>query len=142
MPWMWALPSHVHDLDRTVFYQHDGGAGLYIEEDLNKAEKIVNVLVQYIHDKKLQSAAKLPSERMLSSQLKVGNRSLREALVILKAIGVVRAKNGVGWYVGEFNPVRNLRFLSPILKEFCGAEVKHIMISRLSFEPMIAQQAA
>jgi GntR family transcriptional regulator, transcriptional repressor for pyruvate dehydrogenase complex len=109
---------------------------------INKADIIVNILTQYIHDSGFKVGTKLPPERLLCEQFGVGARSLREALVILKSVGVIYSRNGQGWYVGQFDPVHGLAFLSPILKNFSGTDIDQIMMVRLTIEPMIAKLAA
>jgi GntR family transcriptional repressor for pyruvate dehydrogenase complex len=64
-------------------------------------EEIVTRLVNLILDEGLKSGDKLPSERELVEQLSVGRSSLREALRILSAIGVIRVSVGEGMFVGS-----------------------------------------
>jgi GntR family transcriptional regulator, transcriptional repressor for pyruvate dehydrogenase complex len=113
----------------------------YLQE-MNTAERIVPVLVQYIRKEGMVPGDQLPPEKKLGSIIGIGHRALREALIILRSIGLVIAKPGKGWYVGKFDPVKNLRFIAPVLKEFCESDWKEIMYSRLANEPMIAHLAA
>lgn len=56
-----------------------------------------------LHDKKYEPNEKLPNERSLSEELGVSRTSLREAIKILVANGILTIKRGVGTYVSE-NP--------------------------------------
>ncbi len=106
------------------------------------AERIVNALVDYISSAQLPAGHKLPSEKELSDILHVGNRSLREALMIMQALGVVQSKHGAGWFVDKFDPTTSLRILSPIFEKFSGSDMFQILDTRLTIEPRIAYLAA
>jgi len=106
------------------------------------SERIVNALVDYISGAQLPPGHKLPSERELSKILEVGNRSLREALMIMQALGVVQSRHGAGWFVDTFNPTTSLRILSPIFEKFSGSDMFQILDTRLTIEPRIAYLAA
>ena len=108
----------------------------------NRAERIVSALVEYISTSKLEPGHKLPSEKELCQYLDVGNCSLREALIILKTIGLLKVRHGSGWYVGEFNPGLSLKFLAPLLKEFSGADWLQTIEARFASECAIARKAA
>ena len=111
-------------------------------QEMNTAERIVPVLVQYIRKEGLVPGNQLPPEKKLGEIIGIGHRALREALVILRSIGLVIARPGKGWYVGKFDPVKNLRFIAPILQEFCNSDWRDVMYSRLANEPIIAYLAA
>jgi len=64
-------------------------------------EEIVRRLVNLILEERLQPGDKLPSERELIEQLSVGRSSLREALKILSATGLVQVSLGEGMFVGH-----------------------------------------
>ncbi len=64
-------------------------------------EEIVKRLVDLILEEGLKPGDKLPSERELMEQLSVGRSSLREAIKILKALGVVQVSVGEGMFVGQ-----------------------------------------
>jgi len=106
------------------------------------AERIVAALVDYISSANLEPGHKLPSEKELSEILQVGNRSLREALMILQALGLVQSRHGAGWFVEEFDPTSSLRILSPVFEKFGGGDVFQILDTRLTIEPQVAYLAA
>jgi GntR family transcriptional regulator, transcriptional repressor for pyruvate dehydrogenase complex len=63
-------------------------------------QEIVKRLVSLIADDGLKPGDRLPPERELITQLSVGRSSLREAIGILSALGVVRVAVGEGMFVG------------------------------------------
>jgi GntR family transcriptional repressor for pyruvate dehydrogenase complex len=62
---------------------------------------IVQRLVNLILDERLKPGDRLPTERDLMAQLSVGRSSLREAIRVLTAIGVVEVSVGEGMFVGQ-----------------------------------------
>jgi GntR family transcriptional repressor for pyruvate dehydrogenase complex len=62
---------------------------------------IVQRLVNLILDERLKPGDRLPTERDLMAQLSVGRSSLREAIRVLAAIGVVEVSVGEGMFVGQ-----------------------------------------
>ena len=121
-------------------FTHNLSHGLLI--DSNKAERIIPALVECIDRMGLGNGDKLPTEKDLCQMLGVGNTSLREALIILRTLGIVEVRHGSGWYVGKFDPTKSLSFLSTLLPKFIGANYNDIMQSRLNTEPIIARLAA
>lgn len=66
-----------------------------------RAERIAQQLIDLIELKGLKPADKLPPERGLADLLEVSRPSLREALHILQAQGLVQIRHGQGTYVQE-----------------------------------------
>jgi len=68
-------------------------------------EPVVTAVVNRIKEKlisgELKPGQKLPSEIELSQTLGVGRSSVREALKMLKALGVVQAQQGDGTYIAK-----------------------------------------
>jgi len=64
---------------------------------------------EYILAAKLQPGAPLPPEHELASALGVSRGSLREAIKVLEAFGIVETRQGAGMYVGTFS-------LTPIIQ--------------------------
>lgn len=71
---------------------------MVIKKRLLSAE-IANEIEAFIHDKKLQASDQLPNEIVLSEQLGVSRTTIREAVKILSAKGVVEIRRGVGTFV-------------------------------------------
>jgi len=62
---------------------------------------IVSQIEEMILDGALKPGDRLPAERDLSQQLDVSRPSLREALVILEAKGLIRSRRGGGTFVSD-----------------------------------------
>jgi GntR family transcriptional regulator, transcriptional repressor for pyruvate dehydrogenase complex len=74
-----------------------------------RASRIATQLIELIELQKLLPGDKLPPERQLSELLAVSRPSLREALHILQAQGVVHIKHGQGTFVQEPLVAQELR---------------------------------
>ena len=74
-------------------------------------DKIIDRIVKAISTGQFKVGEKLPSEFELMEELNVGRNSLREAMKILSALGVVDIRRGDGTYVCDhiaptvFNPI-------------------------------------
>jgi GntR family transcriptional regulator, transcriptional repressor for pyruvate dehydrogenase complex len=75
----------------------------------NLPDEIVGRIVDLILNQSLQPGDKLPSERELIEKLAVGRSSLREAISILSATGLVRVSIGEGMFVGDGDFSRIMR---------------------------------
>ncbi len=74
-----------------------------------RAARIATQLVELIDLKKLSPGDRLPPERALADLLEVSRPSLREALHILQAQGLVQIKHGQGTFVQEPIVAQELR---------------------------------
>jgi len=74
-----------------------------------RAARIATQLMDLIELRKLSPGDKLPPERQLADLLAVSRPSLREALHILQAQGLVQIKHGQGTYVQEPIVAQELR---------------------------------
>lgn len=117
------------------------GVGLPVARS-TVVEKVVSAVVEYISAANLSPGERLPSEAKLAGMFGVSRLALREALNCLKTMGVVEARHGAGWFVRRFEPASNFRMLSPLLKNFTGADLNQIMQVRMILEPGIAGVAA
>ena len=106
------------------------------------SDRIIPAIISYIKSTGLLPGQGLPSEKELGKIIGVGNRALRESLMILRSTGFLHSHAGKGWYVGKFNPAHSLRFLAPLFQEFSGADIGNIMTTRIANEPVIARLAA
>lgn len=75
----------------------------------NRASRIADQLLDLIKVKKLLPGDRLPPERQLSELLDVSRPSLREALHILQAKGLVSIRHGQGTFVEEPLVAQELR---------------------------------
>ena len=66
-----------------------------------RAARIATQLLDIIELQKLAPGDRLPPERQLAELLEVSRPSLREALHILQAQGLVQIKHGQGTFVQE-----------------------------------------
>lgn len=62
-------------------------------------QKVVNYIIEMIQDGRLIVGSKLPSERELSETLSLGRNSAREAISILRGLGLVESRHGSGNYI-------------------------------------------
>lgn len=68
-------------------------------------DKIVNEIIDLIISGEYKAGVKLPNEFELIAQMGVSRNSLREAMKILSAMGIVEIKRGDGTYVcSQINP--------------------------------------
>lgn len=74
-----------------------------------RAARIATQLVELINLQKLNPGDRLPPERQLADLLEVSRPSLREALHILQAQGLVQIKHGQGTFVQEPIVAQELR---------------------------------
>ncbi|MEY3904520.1 MAG: FadR/GntR family transcriptional regulator [Candidatus Nanopelagicaceae bacterium] len=75
----------------------------------NRASRIAAQVVDIIETQKLRAGDSLPPERQLAELLEVSRPSLREALHILQAQGLVEIKHGQGTFVSEPIVAQELR---------------------------------
>jgi GntR family transcriptional repressor for pyruvate dehydrogenase complex len=61
--------------------------------------EIVDQISSHIESGELKPGDRLPSERTLSDTLNIGRQSLREALSVLEAMGLIEVKHGIGTFV-------------------------------------------
>jgi GntR family transcriptional repressor for pyruvate dehydrogenase complex len=74
-----------------------------------RASRIATQLIDLIEIQKLMPGDKLPAERQLADLLEVSRPSLREALHILQAQGLVQIRHGQGTFVQEPLVAQELR---------------------------------
>ena len=74
-----------------------------------RASRIAAQLQEFISLKRLNPGDKLPPERALADLLEVSRPSLREALHILQAQGIVSIRHGQGTFVEEPHVAQELR---------------------------------
>jgi GntR family transcriptional repressor for pyruvate dehydrogenase complex len=82
---------------------------LSLNSEPKRATRIATQLVELIELQKLEPGDKLPPERQLAELLEVSRPSLREALHILQAQGLVLIKHGQGTFVQEPVVAQELR---------------------------------
>jgi GntR family transcriptional repressor for pyruvate dehydrogenase complex len=126
------------------------------DTDLFKAEKIesavdrvINAIKEALISEKLLPGERLPSESELSEQLSISRGSIREAMKILSAFGIVEIKRGDGTYISRsehkavFDPLlfdlivskANMRELVE-LRELMEIEIVKLIIKNADEEDM------
>jgi len=115
---------------------------LKIQRPNTVAEAAAEALIRYIAANKLTAGDKLPSERELVQMTGVSRLPLREALCILKGLGIVESKHGKGVFLRPLDMAALFGMLSPLLKAHAQIDVKHIFEVRLHLEASIADIAA
>ena len=98
-----------------------------------------NILSMITIEKRFSVGDKLPNELDLSEELNVSRTTLREAIRILVALGILEIQRGKGTYVKEnaFNKQQDIEQLSNIT-----VNAKDLYEMRLIFEPEAAYYAA
>jgi GntR family transcriptional repressor for pyruvate dehydrogenase complex len=77
---------------------------------------VVEAIETFIIKNKLKEGDCLPSEKNLSETLAVGSRSVREALKILEARGLVSVRHGKGVFVAGTSKENVVKFLADSLR--------------------------
>ncbi|MCB0084655.1 MAG: FadR family transcriptional regulator [Caldilineaceae bacterium] len=98
-------------------------------------------LKQYIVASDLTPGQRLPSERELAEQLGVGRNSVREALKVLEAVGVVTSRIGEGTFITAQTGASFGRMLGFGLAAW-GGSIMEILEARQMIEVEAARTAA
>lgn len=69
------------------------------QESVMEYHKVIGYLSDLIKDEKIGIGSKLPAERELAETLGIGRNSTREAVSILRGLGIVESVHGSGNYV-------------------------------------------
>lgn len=104
-------------------------------------EQIVDQIKQRIKEGKLSPGEKLPGERDLSSMLGCSRTSLREALRVLEAEGIVIAKPGGGRYVQNVDQRFVMEYKFDPVDLMKTTSIMHFLEVREMIEPTIASLA-
>lgn len=105
-------------------------------------DAVVHRLIAYIAQQGLEAGDRLPSERQLVTMLGASRLPLREALSVLKGLGIVEAQHGRGVFVKQLDLAAVFAMLSPLLRTQPQIDLRHIFEARLHLEAGIAQLAA
>jgi GntR family transcriptional repressor for pyruvate dehydrogenase complex len=95
-------------------------------------------LREYIRTNQLPRDGKLPTERAFAEALNVGRRSIRRALEVLEAEGLIWRRQGAGTFLGE----KPDDWSAQVTELIAGTDFMEIMEVRLRIEPQLAQLAA
>lgn len=104
-------------------------------------EQLEDQIIDYIAKEKIESGKRLPNEFVLAEKFGVGRSTLREAVKLLVARGVLEVRHGSGTYVASPIPLDDdpLRLRGIDDKISLAMDLVNV---RLILEPEIAAQAA
>lgn len=107
-------------------------------------EEILVQFEQAILSGRLRSGQKLPPERDLAEQFEVSRSSLREALRVLEALGVLSARRGSGGRSGSWVEANQngLASLLPLYAKLREVPLADLVEMRVAIERMTAAGAA
>jgi len=105
-------------------------------------EAVTEALVRYIAQNRLRAGDQLPSERQLVEMTGASRLPLREALSLLKGLGIIEARHGKGVFVKQLDLAALFGMLSPLLRTQAEIDVRHLFEARLPLEMSIAELAA
>jgi GntR family transcriptional repressor for pyruvate dehydrogenase complex len=111
--------------------------------DVKLAERLAHEIVMDITDNNLVPGDRLPSEVVMAQQRGVSRATLREALRILEAHGLITIRTGPGGgpqlgelTSGDFARMATLHF------RMAGVTFRQILEARVVLEPRVAEMAA
>lgn len=107
---------------------------------LSVTETIVEQVKGMMIDGQLTPGQKLPSERELAEELRVGRSSVREATSALVAMGVAQVRQGEGVFIRPDFPesvINNIEWSSLFLR----GQIKDLVETRLAVEVAIVSLA-
>ncbi|MBI2242959.1 MAG: FadR family transcriptional regulator [Nocardioides sp.] len=102
-------------------------------------ERVVDEICAYIEREALQGGDKLPPERVFMELFSVGRSSLREALRVLSATGVIEVVHGDGMYVAAANPSASTTTIFDATEE---SALRNLVETRLGIELAIVTALA
>jgi GntR family transcriptional repressor for pyruvate dehydrogenase complex len=105
------------------------------------AGQVANRISTSILDGELAPCSRLPSERELAAKFNVSRPTLREAIHVLEALGLVEARHGDGTYVSKNPSALSPRVLKQLL-ERDDALLFDMIETRKEFEARNAELAA
>lgn len=107
------------------------------------SQVIENKITELIRTKKLVAGQKLPTEKELCEMFGVSRTSLREALHMLSAKGLITVRKGSGIFVNDYSSDTAQDFMSFYLElSFDKDTIIHVVKVRQILEPDIAKLAA
>lgn len=105
-------------------------------------EGIAKGLIRYIAHNQLRAGDRLPPERELVQMVGASRLPLREALCVLKGLGIIESHHGKGVFIKPLDLGAVFGMLSPLLRTHADIDVKHVFEVRLHLEASVAELAA
>jgi len=115
---------------------------LLLQKQPTLVERIAQALIRYIAAQGLRPGDRLPSERQLVQMVGASRLPLREAISVLKGLGVLEVKHGKGIFVRRLDLGTLFGKLSPLLRVQGGIDLRCLFEARMHLEASIAQIAA
>lgn len=97
-------------------------------------DQIIDSITNAIMDNSLKPGDRLPTENELAESFQVGKSSIREAIKVLQAVGIIEVRRGEGTFVA--NPVSG-NTLNPVLYQMMldSEPIGKLLELRMIFEP-------
>ncbi|MTI62023.1 MAG: FadR family transcriptional regulator [Firmicutes bacterium] len=108
-------------------------------EKMSTLDSVIKTLKDEIIMGKIKIGDKLPTERVLSRKLNVGRSTVREAIKVLQALGLVKVKQGKGTYVLRKNENESLNIANWFSEH--ELQITDLMDIRLAMEPLAIKLA-
>jgi GntR family transcriptional repressor for pyruvate dehydrogenase complex len=105
------------------------------------SQAVVEQFVRFIVNDDIKAGDRLPAERDLAARFRVSRPSLREALRVLEAIGLVEIRPGGGTFVSDLNITPFLSVIAPLFVRRKGYEAEFLEL-RIMLELKAAEMAA
>jgi len=115
---------------------------IHVERPRTVVEAIAQALIRYIAANGLRGGDRLPSERELATMVGASRLPVREALCVLKGLGIVEARHGKGVFVKQLDLAALFGALSPLLRSQAEIDVDRLFEARVHFEGSVAELAA
>lgn len=134
----WSFFALTGSLFRDGLNQSKIGAGHSVTDDRDNSNVALERLRDLLRSGRFAAGARLPTERSLAEEFDVGRRSVRRALEVLEAEGLVWRRQGSGTFAGT-RPAEPYDDLGVLV---AGTDAMEVMEVRLRLEPQLAQLAA
>jgi len=106
------------------------------------SEEIVNQIKQLISKGELKPGDRIPSERDLATMLGVSRPSVREAIMVLEAMGFVESRQGGGTYVKALTEASIMNPLAKLVEKRDPELLRSLAEVRMGLESWSAYLAA
>ena len=106
------------------------------------SEEIVNQIKQLISKGELKPGERIPSERELATMLGVSRPSVREAIMVLEAMGFVESRQGGGTYVKALTESSIMNPLAKLVEKRDPELLRSLAEVRMGLESWSAYLAA
>src|SRR5882724_8027920 len=112
-------------------------------EKTRRSDDLTNIIKSEIHSRRIRPGERLPTERELAAQYKMGRLVVREGLRTLESQGLVTVKLGSkgGYYVEDLSPQKVSIPLTSALK-FADISLENLLEARLGLEGEIIRLAS